>query len=29
MKEKLKKADIIFIMGGDTQKQNIFLESIT
>ena len=26
MKEKLKKTDIIFIMGGDTQKQNIFLE---
>ena len=26
MKEKLTKADIIFIMGGDTQKQNTFLE---
>ena len=26
MKEELTKADIIFIMGGDTQKQNTFLE---
>ena len=26
MKKELTKADIIFIMGGDTQKQNTFLE---